>query len=282
MIEATGPESIGVAETGHLGTGPFGPGYAQVYDLVYAEKNYDAECDLIEGFLTRHGEGAVERVLDIGCGTGNHAVRMAQRGFSVCGVDPAASMLEVATGKARSLEVAVDFECRRLQDIGSDDWSPRATERGLFDAVLLMSTILGYVATNEDIIQGLSGVRRLVRSGAVLIADLWFGPAVLAQGPRTRFRAISSDEKRVLRVAEGAIDLGKQIYRTDLRVLQLDGSRIEAETRECHDIRFFFPQELELLLASCGFALVGLHGFPDISIVPDLTTWPVILVAKAV
>lgn len=51
---------------------------------------------------------ASERVLDVGCGTGNAAVLAAERGAQVTGVDPAERLLEVARAQAgaRGLDIA--------------------------------------------------------------------------------------------------------------------------------------------------------------------------------
>ena len=61
-------------------TESFGPEYADAYDALYADKDYDAECDLLERIFRRVGR-PVRTVLDLGCGTGAHAVRLAQRGY---------------------------------------------------------------------------------------------------------------------------------------------------------------------------------------------------------
>jgi SAM-dependent methyltransferase len=53
--------------------------------------------------------GPEERVLDIGCGTGNAAVLAARRGARVTGVDPAERLLEVARERARAGELQATF-----------------------------------------------------------------------------------------------------------------------------------------------------------------------------
>jgi 2-polyprenyl-3-methyl-5-hydroxy-6-metoxy-1,4-benzoquinol methylase len=44
---------------------------------------------------------AGERVVDVGCGTGNAALLAAERGASVTGIDPAQRLLDVAAATAR-------------------------------------------------------------------------------------------------------------------------------------------------------------------------------------
>lgn len=52
----------------------FGRNYADAYDAIYRLKDYDGEVDLIERILVRHGLDGPRRLLDLGCGTGNHAL----------------------------------------------------------------------------------------------------------------------------------------------------------------------------------------------------------------
>ncbi len=52
----------------------FGQTYADQYDLIYTEKDYEAECDLIEEVFRKYGDGEIKTILDLGCGTGNHAI----------------------------------------------------------------------------------------------------------------------------------------------------------------------------------------------------------------
>jgi SAM-dependent methyltransferase len=50
-----------------------------------------------------------ERVVDVGCGTGNAALLAAARGASVTGVDPAARLLQVARERAATQKVEANF-----------------------------------------------------------------------------------------------------------------------------------------------------------------------------
>src|ERR1019366_7539077 len=80
-------------------TGVFGRPYAHQYDALYGEKNYTAECDAVEELLRRYGSGPRHTLLDLGCGTGTHALLRADRGYAVTGVDRSAAMLECAREK---------------------------------------------------------------------------------------------------------------------------------------------------------------------------------------
>lgn len=57
----------------------------------------------------QEGEPPFGRAVDIGCGTGDHAVNLAQRGWDVTGVDVVPRALEAARAKATAAAVNVRF-----------------------------------------------------------------------------------------------------------------------------------------------------------------------------
>lgn len=62
-------------------------------------------------WLTSYGQRDNERVLDVGCGTGNYALALAEVGFDVVGIDFAPGMLNKARTKAARLpQASVTFE----------------------------------------------------------------------------------------------------------------------------------------------------------------------------
>src|SRR5947209_19234510 len=82
----------------------FGQEYASIYNLLYEDKDYAAECDVLERVFRTFGSRQVHRVLDLGCGTGNHAVPLAERGYQVVGVDRSEDMLARARARGSAAE----------------------------------------------------------------------------------------------------------------------------------------------------------------------------------
>ena len=254
---------------------PFSSMYADAYDGLYEDKDYVAECDLIERIFKIYGEQQVQSVLDLGCGCGNHAIPLAQRGYKVVGVDNSPDMLTHAQRKVAKLveDSSIEFKEGDLRHLDLDQ---------RFDATLMMFAVLGYQTENSDVLSALKSARHHLHPGGLLICDFWYGPAVLHLRPSRKVKVISTPEGRTLRVASGELDIVRHVCTVHYRLWQLKGDRLVAENEETHQIRFFFPLELELFLESSGFVPVRLGAFPDIDHDPDETTWNVLLVARAV
>ncbi|MBD3297074.1 MAG: methyltransferase domain-containing protein [candidate division Zixibacteria bacterium] len=85
-------------------------------------------------------------VLDIGCGTGTYAIRLAQRGAShVLGIDPAPRMIELARERAEARGVAPQctFEVTSLKDL---------TIEKPFDYIVVMG-VLDYISDAAPFVQ---------------------------------------------------------------------------------------------------------------------------------
>ena len=78
--------------------------------------------------LVRAGEMKAGRVLDVGCGTGENALFLAQNGFVATGVDVARQAVQEARAKAVERGVKVDF---RIENALSLDF-----KNGQFDNVI--------------------------------------------------------------------------------------------------------------------------------------------------
>lgn len=253
----------------------FGSVYGDAYDILYQDKNYAAECDLIEGIFKAYGDGSISHILDLGCGTGNHAFPLSERGYIVTGVDRSESMLAEAQRKLANASGngRLDFQKGdlRTMDLQRD-----------FDAAIMMFAVLGYQLGNSDVLSTLKSARRHLRSGGLLLFDVWYGPAVLHQRPSQRIKVVPTPEGQILRLASGEIDILRHVCTVHYRLWKLAMGRVAVETEESHRMRYFFPLELDFLLESSGFVSIRLGAFPDFDAAPDETTWEVLGLARAV
>jgi SAM-dependent methyltransferase len=248
--------------------------YAQYYDALYLEKDYEAECEFVEGLFQRYGVGPLLRnILDLGCGTGGHVLPLARRGYQVTGVDRSPEMLRVARQKAAEAGLAPEFVEGDIRDL--------ALGRE-FDAVISMFAAVGYQTTNDDLVRALRTARRHLTPGGLFVFDVWFGPAVLAQRPSDRYRIVERGDERIVRFAHPELDIVAQVVRVNYVVWHVREGRLLQEVEETHPMRFFFVQEVAHYLETSGFQL--LHACPFMAPDRALTDqdWNMAVVAQAV
>ncbi len=252
----------------------FGKDYADQYDLLYAEKDYAAECDMLENIFQRYALQPVRTILDLGCGTGNHSIPLVQRGYQVSGVDRSEEMLNAARHKAK----VVGLTDANLGFLSGDVCSVDLEQT--FDAVLMMFAVLGYMLDNDSVLAALQTVRRHLKPGGLFVCDVWYGPAVLSIRPSDRIKVIPTPDGQLIRAASGSLGTYHHLAEVRYHLWRISGTQVVSESQETHQMRYFFPQELAFFLRQAGLEPVKLVAFEGIDKHPDETTWNAMQVAS--
>ena len=249
--------------------------YADFYDAIYQDKDYEVECDFIERLFAEHARGNVRSILDLGCGTGGHTIPLARRGYAMTGVDISQGMLDKARVKAEEAGVGLAWHRGDVRDFDLG---------ATFDAVLFMFAVIAYQETNTDLAAALRAARRHLEPGGLLIFDTWYGPAVLVDPPGDRVKTVNgvAEDSRVIRFTRSVHNKLKQTVEVHFYLLHLMGNQVEAEVRESHVMRYLFPQEVSFHLEQAGFKLVKLCPLlrPDAEMSDG--DWYLTVVAEAV
>ena len=97
-----------------------------------------------------------QKILDLACGFGRHANRLAALGHTVTGVDLTPGFLDIARAQAAAMGVNIDY---RQGDMRTMDF------REEFDVVLLLFTSFGYFEDDENK-QVMDNIARALKPGA--------------------------------------------------------------------------------------------------------------------
>ncbi|MGJ6126854.1 class I SAM-dependent methyltransferase [Mycolicibacterium sp. Y3] len=140
--------------------------------LSASGQSVHGEADLAESLLREHGG---TRVLDAGCGTGRVAIELAERGFSVVGVDADPAMLDTARAKAPHLEWV-------LADLSA----PEAGVAGEFDLIVAAGNVMIFLepGTEAQVVAGLAGH---LAPGGLLVSGFSLRPHRLSLADYDRF-----------------------------------------------------------------------------------------------
>ena len=253
----------------------FGSNYSEYYDVLYSDKDYEAECDYIETIFHRFSLKKVGRVLDVACGTGGHAIPLAKRGFGVVATDISKHML----GQARRKIDGAAFKGKL--DLKTGDMRV-FRPLGRFDACLSMFAAIGYLSSYEDLLAALRTMHRHLRPGGLLIFDFWNGIAVLRVLPSARRKRIARREIVVTRDAKPKLDVLRNACDVKYSVTVSESRHKRQRFSELHHVRFYFPEEISLLLRLSRFKLISLHPFLHLDRKIRNSDWNLTAVSRAI
>ncbi|WP_108669580.1 class I SAM-dependent DNA methyltransferase [Peribacillus acanthi] len=136
--------------------------FANIYDELMKDVPYDL---WVERFMeqTQKLQNVCENVLDIGCGTGELAIRFAQNGFNVTGVDLSEEMLMVASEKATHNGVSIPFYQQDMKELEG---------LGEFDAAVIFCDSLNYLRNEADVKSTFSRVCEHLKSDGLFMFDV--------------------------------------------------------------------------------------------------------------
>jgi SAM-dependent methyltransferase len=210
---------------------------AELYDQIYRQiKDYEGESRRVAELLGRLHPDA-RTVLDVGCGTGEHARHLARdHGYDVDGLDVEPDFVRLARHK----HPEGSFACADMMDF---DLGRR------YDAVLCLFSAIGYVKTLENVERALRRFRAHLADGGVVVLEPWIEPDTWRAG-RIYLHTAESEEVTVCRMSLSA-------RRGRLSVIEFHylvgrGEGIEHMT-ETHELGLFTREELERCFHAAGF-----------------------------
>lgn len=219
------------------------PRLAAVYDAVDGDRD---DLDLYVGLVDELG---ARSVLDLGCGTGSLACRLARTGIEVSGVDPAAASLEVARAKPGAHRV------RWI--LGSAADAPPVAA----DLAVMTGNVAQVFVDDDDWIAALRAAHRALRPGGWLAFETRV-PAARAWEHWT--------EERTRRTLDG---LGAGRFTTWTELVEVDEPLVTfrhtfrfadgTELTSVSTLRFRTRSELAASLDAAGFQVADVRDAPD-------------------
>jgi SAM-dependent methyltransferase len=242
----------------------FNTDYASAYDALYGSFDYDKHYNAIKSIFAL-SDVPISNVLDIGCGTGEFAKRLAQDGKIVVGVDPSESMLDIARSK-----------CPFTMFYRATATSYNVNAR--FDAIIMMGGVLGYQESIDNVVLALRRARTHLNPGGVLVFDVWNCLAVMSQRPGERVKVVDTPDGEIIRGVSSSLDMDDSICNVNYALWRHRGNII-IKTTESHRMRYFTPTELRLFLELAGLRALRIRKFSDIDQNVDDTNWHTLVAA---
>lgn len=242
----------------------FNKNYAAYYNLLYKDKNYSSEVDYVDSLIKKYSSLGISSLLNLGCGTGNHDFLLAEKGYSVTGVDLSHSMVDIAKEKIVDKKSKVNFFQGDIREV-------RLHKK--YDAVISLFHVMSYQNSNEDVLNTLKTAKVHLKKNGLFIFDCWNGPGVLRDLPATREKELEDEAIKVKRLAVPVIHYKENVVDVNFKLTITNKKTGEiTPLEEKHPMRYFFTPELKLFFSQAGFTLLDCFGWLS-STPPDENSW---------
>ena len=241
--------------------------YAQFYDMLYKDKDYESESNYIISLIKKYNPEA-KSILDLGCGTGRHAELFSNKGFIVLGVDQSKCMLNEAMNRKNNNLDFIEGDVRFL----------KLDKK--FGVVTALFHVLSYQITNKDVESLIRTAYNHLNKNGLFIFDFWYGPAVIIQKLEVRIKELENDNIKFIRIAKPMIDFSRNVVKVCYKIFVVDKkNKTFLEHEESHPMRFFFDPELELFIENIGFKLESKFSWLKFE-KPSENDWSVVWVVR--
>ena len=217
--------------------------YARKYDKECFVQGTAGECDFIEEEIARDKS---LKIIDIGCGTGRHAIELTKRGYHVTGVDLSESQLARAREKAKEAGVTIDFKKHDARVLPFE---------GEFDlAIMLCEGGFSLMETDEMNFEILKNATKALKSKGKLIFTTLNGLFPLFHSVAEFYK--SAEKEGQSQCKECSFDL--MTFRDHNTAVFEDDSGNKRELK-CNE-RYYVPSEITWLLKTLGFKRIDIFG----------------------
>ena len=225
--------------------------YSEYYDLLYNDKNYDAEVNYINSLIQFYLKGS-ETILELGCGTGLHACILAKLGYKIHGIDKSKTMLNKAIERRKGLENLI---AEKISFETGDICNYQNGKK--YDVAVSLFHVMSYMETNGNLIQAIQTAKTHLKTNGLFIFDCWHGPAVLKDKPVSRTKVFENTDIYVKRVSTPEMYPEKNMIDVNFDILiHIKKSNKEINLQEVHKMRYLFPDEVSTLLNAADFSLL--------------------------
>ena len=225
--------------------------YAELYDELGQSHFAVAVLPLVARAVERY-RVPVRRVLDLACGTGAAAIRLASQGYQVTAVDRSPHMLRVAREKARQAGVEVSFLRQSMT---------RLRPQGSFDLVLCLYDSINHLLRVRDLEAAISRVAAALDPGGLFVFDV------------NTAHCLANDWGNQVAEERSRSAMLTHLYRYDPRtrvgtlelVCLVHGKTGIQKFRELHRERGYTRWEIAAALSDGGLEILEELSFPDLA-----------------
>lgn len=223
--------------------------YADYYDVLYKDKDYDAEVKYIHN-LIKDSHVIGSKIIEFGSGTGIHANQLTKFGYDIEGIELSKDMVSLAKTSHNFNIFEGDMIHYKSKDLGT------------FDIALSLFHVVSYLTKNKDLERFFKNAYEHLKKDGILIFDVWYTEAVHHTPPEVRIKKMSDSKLEIIRIAEPQIhDLEKVVDVNFTIFSKYFSSKKWDMTKEKHPMRHFSVSDIQELAKINKFKILKKEEF---------------------
>tara|TARA_B100002052_G_scaffold296605_1_gene325441 strand:+ start:1180 stop:1926 length:747 start_codon:yes stop_codon:yes gene_type:complete len=208
--------------------------YSEYYDYIYKDKNYKKESKYISKLLKLNKK---DSVLDIGCGTANHAIYLSRKVKFLVGIDKSKSMVSIAKKKVLKKKLN-----NKILIILND-----ITKKNInfnFNKAIMMFHALCYLNKDNEIKNFFKFTSKMLPKNGILICDYWNKDAVNKYGLKSTKKIIKEKDRKIIRFGKPLKSKIKKIKKIKFTIKYFYKNKKIKEFSEIHNMRPFSKKDI--------------------------------------
>ena len=225
--------------------------YSDYYDLLYSNKNYEKEVSYIKKLIDENCSNS-KLMLELGSGTGNHAVYFSKLKYEIHGIDLSKRMVDISKNKR------IPNTNFHVGDISNFKFDIK------FDVCISLFHVISYITDINVLIKVFKNIYSSLKPGGIFIFDCWNKPAVIIDPPNIRKTLFENETLKIERTALPKNDFINSVTKIvfDLNIFDKKNDYKHNET-ETHEMRFFSEDEINFVSNQSNFKVLGCYNWLD-------------------
>jgi SAM-dependent methyltransferase len=184
--------------------------FSKIYDEIFHDKAYHSDTNILKNAYKKYAQKEIDKIIDIGCGTGRYTVEFAKLGYKVTGVDPSQHMIQIAKENFGKIP-----NCEFIKGYASDVIDK-------FQLAISMFNVVNHIMSLHELIHFFESVRKLLVDDGLFIFDCFNGAAALIDPPRNKSiekKVPNGGNMRVTTICETSLMESRVIMRNTIKYM---------------------------------------------------------------
>lgn len=220
--------------------------FYEYYDIIYKDKDYSAETELVFNLYSKYGKGVPKKVIEIGSGTGNHTRNLASRETNLLALDVDPRMVKIAQDKIRKEKLKnVEILNKRIEEVKDAN----------ADLIVALFNVVTYIDNTQNLESFMKGVSENLKPNGIFVFDCWNGSAALLDPPKSRKTTIKNDSETIENNLISQTDFFNQVTTLNYNLKVTNGKKVRSG-RFSFSQTLWMPRELISAVKKAGLEIL--------------------------